>query len=81
MEPPALARTTSPSDLFTELLSNPDDAEQMQEYLTDQLTRYAQACLKDRGVLQVGICCLPVCGAGHPAHISVPVNVTKRTYI
>ncbi|DBB11274.1 TPA: hypothetical protein ACH3X3_006710 [Trebouxia sp. C0006] len=36
MEPPALARTTSPN--FSELMSDPSNAQQMQEDLADELT-------------------------------------------
>ena len=42
MEPPALARTTSPN--FSELMSDPSNAQQMQEDLADELTRCAHSC-------------------------------------
>lgn len=44
MEPPALARTTSPN--FSELMSDPSNAQQMQEDLADELTRCAHSCRK-----------------------------------
>ena len=44
MEPPALARTTSPN--FSELMSDPSNAQQMQEDLADELTRCAHSCKK-----------------------------------
>lgn len=54
MQPPALPRTVSP--IWSDIPAYAGDAEQMEEYLSGELTRYvasAQGCHLDASTLQL----------------------------